>query len=66
MVGAKFALARVDENALFIDGTEPGDYCDLTPEEETKRALMKGWIDAPKEDKEETQEESSDNEGGGF
>lgn len=56
----------VDENALFIEGTEPGDYCDLTPEEENKRALMKGWIDAPKEDKEATEEETSDNESGGF
>lgn len=34
----------IEENAYFLEGTEPGEYCDLPVEEEKKRALMKGWI----------------------
>lgn len=49
----------VDHDALFIEGTEPGDYCDLSPEEETKRAMMKNWIDKPEEKDETTKEEAA-------
>ena len=39
----------VDYNALFIEGTEPGDYCSLSEEEHKKRAVMRS-LQAEKEE----------------
>jgi hypothetical protein len=43
----------VEENAYFISGTEPGEYCDLSEEEMTRRALIKGWTSQEKQEDEE-------------
>jgi penicillin-binding protein 1A len=35
----------IEEEAYFIDGTEPGEYCNLSEDEEINRASLKGWGD---------------------
>jgi len=47
-------------DALFLEGTEPGQYCDLTPEEETKRAIMKGLETSEVQSDTTTPEEDAD------
>ncbi len=34
----------IDKKALFIEGTEPGEYCNLSEIEKERRAKLKGWI----------------------
>lgn len=51
----------VEKNALFIEGTEPGEYNDLSEEELKKRALMKGWI---KEEVKKDEKENKESEKG--